>query len=553
MKMKNRILRVGGRRIVKIAILGLFSGFASAGLIALINYVLHTDRSMPNNFLLLFFILLIIVRMSTNIWSQWIMARFAQDIILGQCEEISIQVIKTPYQTIEEIGPSRILSTLTDDVLILASTIQTLPSLAGNAAILFGCLCYLTYLSWRASLIMICFTVIGALIYKVLLKRSYLAIIEARVGRDTLFRHFRSLTEGIKEIKMSLVRQRMIVKEEIITTVTYLRKKNLTATIGYLKADGWAQIMFFLLIGVLLFLVPSFKDTSLETTTGYVLVALYSMTPVWGIINSIPTFHRGEAAMERIENLGFSLSDQSIDLQERQTCENGNVIEHISHGPTIKLDGISFSYSGKQETDEGFRLGPINVSFPAGKVIFIIGGNGSGKTTLLKMLSGLYAPEEGTIMVDNEPVNCESQSYRELFSIVFSDYYLFDKIACSCGTETDRKAASYLELLQLKHKVTIQNGIFSTTNLSQGQRRRLALLSAYLEDRQVYVFDEWAADQDPDYKDVFYNHLLAELKKRGKTVIVITHDDRYFHVGDMVIKLDCGQIVDSWIPEVGRQ
>jgi putative ATP-binding cassette transporter len=67
-------------------------------------------------------------------------------------------------------------------------------------------------------------------------------------------------------------------------------------------------------------------------------------------------------------------------------------------------------------------------------------------------------------------------------------------------------------------------------------------LTAYLEDRPIYVFDEWAADQDPQFKEIFYFELLARLKAAGKTAIVISHDDRYYHVADRVVKLNYGLI-----------
>jgi putative ATP-binding cassette transporter len=101
-----------------------------------------------------------------------------------------------------------------------------------------------------------------------------------------------------------------------------------------------------------------------------------------------------------------------------------------------------------------------------------------------------------------------------------------------------------LRWLALDHKVRVTDQRLSTTDLSQGQRRRLALLTAYLEDRPFYVFDEWAADQDPHYKQIFYTELLPELRARGKGVAVITHDDRYFHLGDRIVKLHDGQIVE---------
>ncbi|MFY9571046.1 MAG: ABC transporter ATP-binding protein, partial [Blastocatellia bacterium] len=103
-------------------------------------------------------------------------------------------------------------------------------------------------------------------------------------------------------------------------------------------------------------------------------------------------------------------------------------------------------------------------------------------------------------------------------------------------------ARDYLARLELDNKLEINDGVLSTTNLSQGQRKRLALLTAYMEDRAVYVFDEWAADQDPLFKRVFYYHLLPDLKARGKMVLVISHDDQYYHVADRIVKLEYGKI-----------
>jgi putative pyoverdin transport system ATP-binding/permease protein len=154
---------------------------------------------------------------------------------------------------------------------------------------------------------------------------------------------------------------------------------------------------------------------------------------------------------------------------------------------------------------------------------------------------GLYPPETGTIAWDGKLVTAEGlPDYRENFSAVFADFHLFDRVLET--PETKERSQSYLEKLQIAHKVSIQDGILSTTALSTGQRKRLALLNAYLEDRSVYVFDEWASDQDPVFRELFYHTILQELKAKGKTVIVISHDDRYFNVGDRLIKLDYGEI-----------
>jgi putative ATP-binding cassette transporter len=173
----------------------------------------------------------------------------------------------------------------------------------------------------------------------------------------------------------------------------------------------------------------------------------------------------------------------------------------------------------------------------------VIGGNGSGKTTLVKLLTGLYIPESGEIRLDGEPINdVNRDDYRQNFSVVFTDFYIFESFLGLGAPKLDAQAEEYLTRFQLNHKVQVKDGVLSTTELSQGQRKRLALLTAYLEDRSIYVFDEWAADQDPEFKEIFYYQLLPDLKARGKTVIVISHDDRYYHVADRLIKLDYGTL-----------
>ena len=188
-------------------------------------------------------------------------------------------------------------------------------------------------------------------------------------------------------------------------------------------------------------------------------------------------------------------------------------------------------------------LGPIDLTFRPGELIFIVGGNGSGKSTLAKILTGLYPPESGVIYLDGKPVDDRSRdAYRQNFSVVFSDFFLFDSLLGMSPVNLDAHAKEYLVQLHLNHKVTVRDGVLSTTDLSQGQRKRLALLTAYLEDRPFYVFDEWASDQDPVFKEIFYTQLLPELKSKGKTVLVITHDDRFVYVADRCLKMEEGKL-----------
>jgi putative ATP-binding cassette transporter len=257
--------------------------------------------------------------------------------------------------------------------------------------------------------------------------------------------------------------------------------------------------------------------------------------PLEVILNMVPNMNRALVSLQKVKHLGLELSA----IPEREVVKPAF---RTANWKSLELDGITHAYN-RENTDNTFTLGPINVKFQPQEVVFIVGGNGSGKTTLAKLLIGLYSPETGEIRLDGRSITDENrEQYRQSFSVVFTDFFLFDSLLGLDHINIDGDAQYYLEKLQLDQTVRVRDGVLSTINVSQGQRKRLALLTAYLEDRAIYLFDEWAADQDPVFKEIFYHQLLPELKARGKTVIVISHDDRYYHVADRIIKLDYGRI-----------
>jgi putative ATP-binding cassette transporter len=268
---------------------------------------------------------------------------------------------------------------------------------------------------------------------------------------------------------------------------------------------------------------------------GYTLAVLFMITPLTMLLNQIPAMERAYLAAERIEQLGFKLN-----------AVKSESLAAVSDVDTAwrQLDLVDVTHSYSQDGgNTEFQLGPINLTIYPGELIFLVGGNGSGKTTLVKLLMGLYEPESGEIRVDHKPVTMANRDdYRQQFSAVFFDFYLFERLFGIDAKHVDAESRKYLDLLQLSNKLQVKDGQLSTIELSQGQRKRVALLNAYLEDRPIYIFDEWAADQDPQFKEIFYYELVPELKTRGKTVIVISHDDRYYALADRLIKLESGKI-----------
>jgi len=518
---------------------GVLSGLLSAGVLALINHVLHhpSDHSL---LAMLGFVVLVAGKLLSNLVSQLLLVRFSQDTILNLSLSLCSKILRAPLRRSEQRGAAHILVTLTDDVSWVTWAIQCFPQLIMNVAVVLGCGFYLAWLSWGTFLGVTGVTLLGALGYQWLHTSAFSVIYAAREARASLFQHFRSLTDGLKELLMHRARRQEFVNQEVRKAAESYRQKNLEATRMQALADAWTQVSFYSLIGFIVFLFPSVVTVSPEALTGYVVAVLYMMGPIWGIIGALPTIERGQVALENIERLGVSLD---VDHEETQMFAVSSVEAGIP--PVVQLNKVVFSYDEERGVETPFTLGPISLELHPGELVYVIGGNGSGKSTFVKVLTGLYQTSQGDVTLAGTRItDANREWYREHFSVVFSDFHLFKKLLGQSDAQAERFVPQYLRLLHMDQKVTVQERTFSTTDLSQGQRKRLALLTAYLEDRPIYVFDEWAADQDPQYKEIFYKTLLPDLRTRGKLVVVITHDDRHFHLGDQVIKLEDGKMVE---------
>lgn len=523
--------------MVLMVLTGLLAGLSSVGLLAVINKLINGAGATADG-LALAFIGLALLKVSSNYLSQLLLVTFAQKTILKLGMDLCWKVVRAPYRTLERRGSHEILATLTDDTNAMAWAVNGLPGLAINVAILAGCSLYLAWLSWQAFLGVVILAVLGLVGYRQLYNRVLQSSLAVRDAKGALFEHFRSLTEGMKELMLHRGRRESFVEQDIRHAAEALRHHNLVTTKQYLTTDSWTQVLFYGLIGVILLLFPRMLSLSGESLTGYAFAMLYMIGPMWGLLGMIPTLSRGQVALEKIESLGLALDEG------RQEGGAERPVVHGSH--CVEFSQAVFAYESKGEDERPFNLGPLDVSIRSGELVFIIGGNGSGKSTLVKVLTGLYLPQQGQVKLNGDAIVPATQDwYRQHFAAVFSDFYLFKKLLGLDPSLVATQADGWLKTLRINHKVSIQDGEYSTINLSQGQRKRLALVTAMLEDRPFYVFDEWAADQDPQYKEVFYGELLPELRARGKGVIVVTHDDRYFHVGDRVLKLDEGKIVEA--------
>ncbi|WP_017316896.1 cyclic peptide export ABC transporter [Mastigocladopsis repens] len=528
------LLRSSWGMVTIAVITGFLSGGSSASLIALVASAASSSATSRLTSIAWGFVGLALVALITSVISQVMLIRLSQNAIFQLRMRLSHQILASELGYLEEQGNPRLLATLTEDVQAVAHAVHVIPYLCIDMAIVAGCLMYITWLSWLVFLLVVALSVVAIGSCQWLLNRGKYFLALAREDQDVLFKHFRTITEGVKELKLHHGRRQVFLSKNLESTAALFRHHNVQGLTLFTTTTSWGRLIFFFAIGFVLFALPNILTISPQTLSGYILTFTYLMLPMNNIVENIPTISRASVALEKIESLGLSLA---------RRAEVSSIPPVTSTSwQRLEFKGVTYTYRGDQEASN-FILGSIDLKFHPQELVFIVGGNGSGKSTLAKLITGLYIPEAGEIWLDGELINGQNREwYRQHFSVVFSDFYLFDELLGLDNTQLDIQAKEYLKLLQLDHKVKIEHGKLSTTNLSQGQRKRLALLTAYLEDRPIYLFDEWAADQDPVFREIFYTQLLPELRQRGKTVLAISHDDRYFHLADRIIKLDYGKV-----------
>lgn len=515
-------------------IAGIASGLSSAALIALINAAL--SQHFEATVLLWRFAGLWAIALLSASSSFYLINKLSEKATYELRIHISRLILAAPYPYLQKLGKPALLANLTEDIAAIAGAYQLLPAICINSAVVTGCMAYLGWLSWRLALILGGIVLFGALSFMLLKEMPKKYMERARAEYDNLSRSFRALTEGVKELKLHRARSGAFMEHSLAASAESYRRHSLAGLTFYMLANQWVNLLYYATIGLILCVFPLWQSISQDIIRGYTLVFLFMMSPLAVLTNSLPVFGRAGVALQQVQKLGQSLQKQMRQAEAVKPPEVWAAFRSLS------LQNLTHSFH-REKDNRNFTLGPINLDFRPGELVFLIGGNGSGKTTLAMLLIGLYSPETGVIRLNGEAVTeANRDAYLQQFSVVFADFYLFDELFGIEAENVTAQAAGFLERLHLHHKVSINDGKFSTLDLSQGQRKRLALLIAYLEDRPFYVFDEWAADQDPEFKELFYLELLPALKAQGKTVLAITHDDRYFHVADRCIKLEEGRI-----------
>ncbi len=508
---------------------GAASGACNAALIAWITRAL-TGRSAVFGI----FLALVAVKLITAYASRQWLARVAQRTLLTLRRELARRIVEARLRETEEAGTPRLLAALTDDIGAIAAALSALPSLAINLTVLVACGAYLAWLSPRMFVALLVFVAAGLWVYRAFASAAMRALRRVRAEQDRLFVHFRALTEGLVELQRHAGRRRAFLDEDLEQTSAALERENLRASARFGVAHLWSQAIVYGALAAVLFGAISMHFVDPTVLTGFVLTIVYLTGPLAAAMLTLPSFGRASVALDRVQALGWTLAAARLPAADRPQA-----FPRDWH--RIDFDAVAHTYRSE---DEPFTLGPLSFSIRRGEILFVTGGNGSGKSTLAKLIAGLYEPDAGRVSVDGVVVSdALFADFRELGSTILSNGFLFDRLLGLDAPDLDARAKRLLHRLGLTHKVRIDRGRFSTTELSHGQRKRLALLTAALEDRTLFILDEWAADQDSGFKRWFYLEWLPEVRRSGRTAVVISHDDRYFGVADRLVRLEQGQLI----------
>ncbi|RJE85866.1 cyclic peptide export ABC transporter [Paracoccus onubensis] len=543
------LLRPYRLRLSLAMLAGIVSGFAMTALLATISTAIGGQASAGLAHLLLAYcgagLLAIAASVISDLGTNAVGQRLVADLRCG----LSEQILHAPIDQLERYRLHRLQTVLNGDIDMISMFAFNVAPLSAALAITLGCLAWLAWLAPLAFLIACACLILSALVQSRVRDKGIAGFERARDDEDRLQHSFNALALGAKELRLDRPRRLALFTDEIRATAQRIRHTQMGAIGYYALGRSAGSLLFFGMIAVLL----SWRDTGFASGAvlgSFVLILLYVKGPIDQLIGTLPVIHRAQIAFGRIADLSRRFHSAESDLLTPP---------HEQATPAfigrISLRNASYRFTeDRPDHRNGFTLGPVDLDIPQGRITFITGDNGSGKTTLLKILLGLYLPQNGALELDGMPVtDANRDDYRQLFASVLSDFHLFRQITGNPTETQARHAAELLDLLGLTGKVAIREDAFSTTDLSTGQRKRLAFVQACVTGRPVLVFDEWAADQDPAFRHLFYTRLLPDLRRDGRTLIVISHDDRYFHIADQRLHMSAGRIVTTEHADTIRQ
>jgi putative ATP-binding cassette transporter len=465
-------------------------------------------------------------------------------IVEGIIRDIRMRIMRsirtTNLMVFEKMNRGRIYSVLSTDAMTLSMSSGAIINATSSACMLLFVVVNIGFLSMYALGITLVFITSTVYLYIRKSKTVNSELASASRLENEFFENLNGLLYGYKELKLSRPKNTDFFNADlwsVITSTATLRTKT-GKTMNQSVLIGQSFLLF--TIAGVLFLLPNLKPDDVSIVVPVVAIVLFAAGPIGDVVVAIPALARASTAIDNIYALEKDLKQNQNEIEI--FAENQPL--HEEPFESLSCQGLSFSYPPTPGNGpDSFQLQPFDFSVKAGEIVFVVGGNGSGKSTFLKLLTALYEPAAGQLTWNGRPVTADRlASYRNLFTPIFTDFHIFKRILGVTNLD-ENKVRELIARMDLAGKTDIKDKRLTHTDLSTGQKKRLALILAKLDNRPVYIFDEWAADQDPNFRRFFYTQLLPEIKAQGHAVIAVTHDDSYFTYADRVLKMEYGRFL----------
>ncbi|MBP0713549.1 cyclic peptide export ABC transporter [Burkholderia sola] len=484
-----------------------------------------TDGAAGLHFAWPVFVVALLVTVFGGLCSQIALSHIGSRITHDLRTEAVSRIVHLPYETHERLGVPHMYSMLSDDVGKASVALGTLPTFVVCIGLVVFGLGYLMWLSPAYFALVAAVLLVGMSVARYASARLGRLLRDARTDEDEMQALYRALIEGAKEFRLNAGRRQRFIEHTFTPLSHRLASRKRASGVLWGATVQWNNFIFFMLLAAAVVLPAhlSLSPGHASMLTTYALVLLLLRGPMMALMELVPTLVAGKVALERLARI----EPPPMLRNASETLE-----------PAVRrlaLQGLRFRYPA-EAGERTVALGPIDLSLTAGKVVFVTGGNGSGKTTLVKVLSGLYAAHEGAVLLNDVALGADAAAtLRRCVCAIHSDFFVMPFE--SHGAARNQSLSTWIRLLGLDDKLSAAGGWRSAPRLSQGQRKRLALLNLLADNKPICIFDEWAADQDANYRELFYRRFLPELAANGKLVIVVTHDSDYFSDADTIVHM----------------
>lgn len=536
-----RLLQSQGNQSLRRLVVDAFaSAFSTTVMLAVVTYTAQTINDSRQEFVDLPVAALFVLGVFVYVFFEGRMvARLAADIEQA-IDALRMQLIDrlrhADLWRLEHFGQSRLYESITRNCKTLSSESQYLALALRSLVLIATILLYIATVSLTACLLLTALLALASAVYIRLNKSLERRQNETADQEAKLFECVADLFDGFKEQRLSSVRSRALgaaFGAESAATVA----ARCTVHLQSWQQFVFGETTFNLMLGLVVFIVPLYVPAVGTDLVKLSAAILFMITPVFSLMQSLAVMRAAESAAGRM----LALEGELAPLEEPGSRAPQHAV--AADFATIGMQGIVFAFPAPAG-EIPFTVGPLDLTIRRGELVFVTGGNGAGKSTFIKMLTGLYQAQQGCLTIGGQPLSAaQRDAYRALIVPVFSDFHLFDRFYGLREIDTI-KANEYLDWMEMSSVTEIFADRFARIDLSTGQRKRLALIAALLEAKPILILDEWAADQDAHFRLKFYREILPELKRRGLTIIAVTHDDRYFDVADRRLHLDEGRLVE---------